>query len=1160
MKFTAILIFIACLQVSAKGYSQITLSEKNVPLQKVFKQIQKQTGYDFLYSVELLQESGKVSIDVKNVSLEEALQECLKGKPLTYSLLARTIVIKPKDEIRVEDIIAATPPPIEIKGRVVNENGEPMEGVSVVIKGTKQGTVTNKNGEFVLELDAYPAVLVFSSVGYEDWEKEITESIKTVPLVKLTPAIKTGEDLVVVGYGTVDRKKLIGSVGTYKPNEIGAKPLTVDQLLVGRIAGVQVTSASGVPGAAVAITIRGVSTLSDAGNSPLIVIDGVPMYGIDNTNNSTNAYNPILGFSFFSPGSGTQGGYTPPVSFERNPLATINPDDIESIEVLKDAYANAIYGSRAAAGVILITTKKGKAGKPSIDIQFSDNIQQAFGRPSIMTGDEYATFYNNLLDTLRLNPPTPFWPGSLGNFQKGVNTNWLDQVLRNGKGYDFNASVSGGNDRTRYYISGGYNKQESYIIKNDFERAQARMNLENKFTDRFRIGTSLGVSYTKNNALNAQRMYTTAVSKAPNTPVYDSLGNYLWKSISHTFNGVTSPAYTSYGASSDINPVGTANTSINYIIDTRTTGNVFAELKITDWLTFRSDFGIDWQDSRAYNREIAKPTSTTGAAYQTINLNRKFVVNNLLNFNKTFNKHQFTAVLGQSFEKSVESSTTTQGTGFLNDQILSIRAATTRTVVSDLQQEWALFSMFGRLDYTYNNKYLLGITNRIDGSSRFSANNRYLSFPSFSAGWIISRENFMKDVKAVNELKIRSSIGFTGTDGGGGYYGTQGVYALNGTNTYGTTGALQVSSPANPNLKWQRTRTIDAGLDVKLLNNRLNINLDYYNKYTTNMLANVPLPGFFGFSTQQQNLGEMRNSGFELTIESKNVNKKDFEWTTTFTIARNRNIITKLYLTDTLKNALNNAQSGGRIWLEGQSATAFTLFQWGGINPANGNPIWVGADKTTSEVPWNFYYSGVINSSIVVAQQRVNRGDAMPKFFGGMGNRFRYKNFDLDFFFSFAYGNKVFNGAKAALYNYTSADASNLSPDMLMYWKQPGDMTNIPGLRNLSSLAKFTPTAFQVFDYTVQRTSDRFLEDGSFIRLRNITMAYNLPTGVLSRLGITKSRIRIFAEANNVFVITKYSGIDPEVSAYGSSALSAGYDELTMPNPRTYRFGFKIGL
>jgi TonB-dependent starch-binding outer membrane protein SusC len=764
------------------------------------------------------------------------------------------------------------------------------------------------------------------------------------------------------------------------------------------------------------------------------------------------------------------------------------------------------------------------------------------------------------LDTLRRNPPTPYWPGTLGYFQKGYNTNWVDQIFQTGVGHNVNANISGGNEQTRYYLSAGYNNEESYIINNELTRGQLRMNLEQKFSNKFKMGASAAFSITDNKALNAGRMYADAISQAPNMPVKDSLGNYLWRSTSYTYYGYATPNYTSYGSTNDMNPVGTGYVSNNYVKDYRALGSVFGELKLTSWLNFRSELGFDWFNTRAYNREIDKIGTPKGAAYETNTQNNKYTINNLLNFNKSFGKHQLQAVIGQSYEKSLENRVSTQGTTFFNDQILSIGASSVRTVGADIQQSWALLSLFSRVDYTYNNKYLLGFSGRMDGSSKFAYNNRYLKFPSFAAGWIVSNENFMKNIKVINELKLRGSVGYTGTDGGGGYYGYQGQYALNGTNTYGSNTLLTVSSPANPNLKWQRTSTIDAGIDLKMLNNRLVVNVDYYNKYTKNLLTSMPMPGFMGFATQSQNLGEMRNSGFEVTLNSTNILSKNFRWTTSFNIGRNRNELTKLYSVDTLKNALNNSLSNGRVWLPGESATAFYMFKWGGVNPANGNPIWIGRDKTTSEIPFDILYATERNSTVLINNQRQYMGDALPKFFGGMENRFQWKDFDFGFFLSFAYGNKIFNGVDAALYNYTNTNAMNLSPDLLNYWKKPGDITNIPALVNPSSLGRLSPTSAQVYDYTVQRTSDRFLEDGSYIQLSNVTLAYNFPKAMLNRLGLRNSRIRLFAEANNVFYITEYSGIDPTGSAYGSSALSSGFDEITLPKPHTYRFGFKVGF
>lgn len=1150
MKLISIFLLAACLQATANGYAQkVTLSEKNAPLQKIFQQIHQQTGFQFFYEDELLDKSGNIEIKVKNVSLEEALTLCFKNLALKFSIVNKTIVVTQKAATEVP-IVTDPPLPIDVRGRVVNENGEPMEGVSVVIKGTKQGTVTNKNGEFVIDVNPSGGVLVFSSVGYEDWEIEITEKQRAVPLVKLKPAIKAGDDIVIVGYGKVEKRKLTGSVGILKPDLIGANPLSADKLLQGRIAGVLVSPASGVPGTPSAITIRGVSTLSDAGNSPLIVIDGVPTYGQDRGNNTTNYSASSSPVSLSAPSQ--KNGYTARNQFERNPLSDINPDDIESIEVLKDAYATSIYGSRAAAGVILITTKKGNVSKPSINISFSTTTQRPFALPDIMSGNEYASFYSAYYDTINNRRPTAFWPPANRSFKQGFNTNWLDEIVHKGVGYDITASISGGNEKTKYFISGGYNKEASYIIKNNLQRYQGRINLETKLSNRFKVGTSVSLSYTNNNALNAQRGYFDAVSKAPNIPVFDSLRKYAWRanySATNIVNGVAPLR--------DMNAVGTVSTGKNYVNDLRSIGSVFAEFKLTEWLTYRFDFGVDWYNTRAYSREIDKQGTLRGSATESIINNFKTVLNNLLNFNKRFGNHSISGVLGQTFERSKENSNVLTGTNFSDDRVLSISAASTRTVTTALQQEWTLASFLGRIDYAFKDKYLIGITNRIDGSSRFSLNNRYLSFPSVSAGWVISREDFMRNIKWLNELKVRGSWGKTGTDGGAGYYGSLGQYSFTTTGTtYAGTTIISATRPANPELKWQQTTNFDIGFDAGFLNNKIRITADYYSRLTKNLLALGGLPGYVGFSTQQQNLGELKNSGFELTISTTNIEKKNFRWTSSLNIASNKNIITKLYFAGGLDAAAAAEASGGRFWQQGNSATSFYLFQWGGVDPATGNPVWIGSD-TTSQTPFEIVYTG---STKNFNSQRKNMGDALPKLFGGFDNRFEYKNFEFSAFFTFATGNKVLNGAKASMYGFSSSEAPNLSRDILGYWKTPGDVTAIPALINSSNTAFFPGGTTQFFDYTLSRNSSRFLEDGSFLRLKNITLAYAFPKAVMKRVGIAESRIKIYAEINNVFIITKYSGIDPEVSAYGSSVIQSGYDEITMPNPRSFRVGFKIGL
>ena len=964
----------------------------------------------------------------------------------------------------------------------------------------------------------------------------------------LTPATKPDTipakitkmaEVIVVGYGTTDRKKLTGSVSTLKPNPTGAPPLTVEQLMIGRMAGVQITPSSGVPGSAVAITIRGLSTLTNSGNAPLVVVDGIPVYGIGQETNNIN-YNPgsLPGFSFG--GTSVVAGYNQGTNFEKNPLASINPDDIASIEVLKDAYATAIYGSRGAAGVILITTKKGQAGKIQINAQVSSSISKPFDVHDVMTGDEYADFYNAYYKEMN--------PGAPKVFPKGINTNWIDAITRKATGLGANVNMSGGTERNSYYISAGYDKMPSYIIHNDYERYQGKVSVDQQLGQKLKVGANVAVSYAKNSGAGAQALYREAVLRAPNLPIYNADGSFAWG------NG-TNPT----GPVDDLNPVAKATRNQNYSTDGRVLGLVFGELKLLPWLTARTELGTDMVNSRSYSRDASRPHQLTGLASETSTQNRKWVTNNTLTANKTLGgAHTINAVLGQSFESSVENTNSVTGQGFLSDDILSISAASDRRVITSLEKKTALVSFFGRLNYQFMNKYLAGVTYRVDGSSRFARNRRYVGFPSFSLGWVPSEEAFMKDLTFIDQLKFRGSVGFTGTDGGAGYYGNQGQYKLaTYSATYGNMQTISVSQPANPNLKWERTNTFDIGLDLSLWNSRISITADYYNRQTRDAILTSAVPSFLGFTLQQQNLADLSNRGWELSITSNNFNGRDFRWNTTLNISRNKNIIKKLHKVNPGSLAATIELNGGNYWLPGYSAAEFFMYQWTGVDPATGQPLWTDNTGKVLDKPIREVYLEEPD------QHRKAMGDAMPKVYGGIGNNFGYKGFELDVFFSFAAGHKMFNGANAALYSYTSGsfsgdDVNNLSRELLNYWKKPGENTSIPKLLNNSNTAG---SFFSKYDYTVGRNISRFLEDASFLKLRNITLAYNFRKDWLQRIGLgALNNAKVFAQAENVFVITGYSGIDPEVSAYGSSGLKAGYDELTLPNPRIFRFGLKLGL
>ena len=1138
MNLIIITLCLACLQITFAANAQsITLAKKNASLDEVFQELRKQSGYDFVITNAQIKQAKPVTIRVDREELITVLNKCFEGQPFTYAIENKTIVVIPKKKEQQSTIAAD----ISLKGSVTDEKGLAIVGVTVKVDGTSFGTSTNEQGNYKLNLTPGKYRLIFSCVGFYTriMDNVLIDDgkIREINIV-MKATIAFLQEAVVVGYGVQEKKNVTGAIGTYKPGEeIGQVPLTIDNALVGRIAGVQVMQSSGMPGSASAIIIRGISTLNKNGNSPLVVIDGVPVYSIDRNNNTTDfSGGRSPGFTFGGTGIDETYMNGSENMVENNPLASINPEDIESIEVLKDAYATAIYGSRGAAGVILVTTKKGKAGKTKIDLSLSSSTSNPVKTPTMMSGDQYADFYTGFLKLKN--------PQSTLVFPKGINTDWLDEVTRTAIGTNASLSVSGGNENLVYAISGGYDKQQSYIVNNDFNRYQGRVNLEGSLSKFIKVGANMSMSYVKNNALNSQCVYRNAVLQAPNVPITDAKGDYVWRFGDNP-----------QGVNEDTNPVAWAKTGANHRIDTRMLGNVYTDIKFAPWVTWHTDFGVDWIDGKAYSREVDKLGTPEGMATSTVTDNRRWVISNELRINKLLGyRHGFNATIGQSFETSTEGVSSIAGERFQSDDILSINAAGTKKVSNALDQKWALVSYFGRLNYQFNNKYLAGVTYRLDGSSKFSKNKRYVGFPSFSLGWVPSEESFLKDVKWMDQLKFRGSLGYTGNDGGAGYYGNQGTYKPNPYGaTYGTIGSLEVLLPNNPNLEWEKTTMIDVGMDLSLLRSRLTLTLDYYNKKTKNSIVGSPLPSFMGFSTQSQNLADITNEGWEITLNSQNVVSNKFKWYTNFNISRNTNVINKLHKIDPEESARMLEYNGGRYWAPGASATSFYMYEWGGINAQNGNPIWIDKNGTSVEKP--IPTTDFMNPN----QHRKVMGDALPKFFGGLGNTFSYQGLELNAFFTFVHGNKIFNGAKAATLNYTEGtfsglNARNLSTEQLNYWKNAGDQTGIPGLLNESN--NVSMGFFGATDYTQGRYTSRFLEGASYIKLRNLTLAYTLKR----KLGSDSYRIKVFVEGNNLFTITKYSGMDPELSAYGSSALNSGYDELTLPPMRSFRLGIQLGL
>lgn len=1131
MKLTIFLLITGLLQVSAAGYAQrISLSYKNGNIEEVMRQIRKQSGYDFLYSNQELKDAKPITIKINNATIEETLAECFSNQPFTYSISGKSVVIKNKPA-------STMPDPVPVKGTVVNDKGEVLQGVTVSVKGTKIKVITNAKGEFNINMPNKNSILLFSCIGYGD--QEIGTITTRTLAVKLSIVAAKLVEVQVVGYGVIEKRSNTGAVATVKPNVLGALANNLDNALVGKMAGVQVNPSSGIPGSASAITIRGITSINGKGNSPLIVIDGVPMYSADKEANTVN-------FSGRTYGAGFTGNVASGFSqnqretFERNPLSLINPEDIESVEVLKDAYATAIYGSRGASGVILLVTKRGHLNMPHADVQISAGVNSPFGKHKLLNGDQYSDFYTSYFAQ----------QNKAFVFPKGINTNWVDEVEETGKSYNASFNISNGNEKGNYYISGSYAKESPYIVNNKYERYSGRVNLNQNLNKVLSVGTNLTLSTSKNGALSSGILYGDAAIAAPNKPIYNDFGNYVWDNWKNTLVSTVTR---------DINPVGYAATTINYVSDNNIVGNVFAELKLFPWAKFKSELGVDWETSRAYSRFTNKPRTLGGLASETENWRRKWVVNNTVNVNKAFENHALIGVVGQSFESSTENLVAVTASNFPNDKVLSLNTAGTKTFGSALQQEWALVSYFTRLNYIYMGRYMAGVTYRLDGSSKFSADRRYVGFPSFSAGWDISREKFMQKATFIDQLKLRGSLGLSGSDGGLGYYGNKGIYAnASGNATWAGDNAIVPTTPNNPDLKWETRTKYNIGADIGLFKSAVNITLDYYNERTKNAILSFPIPNYLGFTSQSQNVGELSNKGIEFSISTTNIDKNGFKWNTMFNITRNVNKIEKLYekngLTDPIALGRTLETSTGRFLVEGQSATAFYLYEWAGVNPDNGNPLWVDKNGNKTETNIQLAANGADNN-------RRMMGDAAPKFYGGLDNTISYKGIEFNAFFSYAYGNKMLNGSKAYLYFYTGNDVNNLSTDMLDYWKTPGQQTAIPALLNASNSNTNTTTGIKTptgTDYTLGRNTSRFLEDASYIKLRSATVAYTIKPALTKKIGV--SNLKLYVQADNVFVITKYSGIDPEVSAFGSSALQMGRDEFTMPTSRSFRVGIKAGF
>ncbi|UFH54406.1 TonB-dependent receptor [Spirosoma sp. KNUC1025] len=1023
-------------------------------------------------------------------------------------------------------------------------NGDVLAGTTVQAKGTNVGATSDAQGKYQISLPAGAKTLVFSFIGYQPLEVAIGN--RSVVDVQLTATDNALSEVVVVGYGVQNKRDVTTAIGSVKAKDLANQPVaSFDQALAAKIAGVQVTQTSGAPGAGLSVRVRGTGSIS-AGNDPLYVIDGIPLsrdtkYATGSTNTQFPD-NPI------------------------NVMSTINTDDIESIEVLKDASAAAIYGSRGSNGVVLITTKRGKEGKTVVSLDSYVGVQNVSKKIDMVNAYEYAQLSyeaktNAYIDRNPTGKPTdsndirnkgigapstliqpeivPYLSGQTGL----TNTDWQDAIFRSAPIQNHTLSVSGGKDNVKFYISGNFLNQRGVVINSGFKRYGARANVEVK-SGRLTAGINLNPTYSYHDLIKAEGPYLgegvvgLALQMPPIFPVYNADGSYNWQANAW-----------GYGATSILNPVAIANQVSDKMSQIRLLGNAYAQYEIINGLSYRLSVGTD---INSFQRDYYRPSTLEirdrkGASVPTgFSRAQNFVdwlVENTLNYNKSFGEHTISALAGFSSQKDRRTATELTATNFPNDLVYTLNAGQVSSGGSDIQ-EWSLMSYLGRVQYDYAGKYLVSAAIRADGSSRFGRDNRWGYFPSVSAGWNLSQENFLKSVTWLSDLKLRASYGLTGNFQIPNYGSVSLLNYQNyilGPETI--VSGLAPANSANDKLRWEKTAMLDVGFDVTFLRNRLNLTFDYYNANTSDLLLNVPVPRASGFSTELQNIGKVNNQGFEFTLGTRQTFGR-LRWEASANIATNRNKVLAL------------GPSGDPIIVAGGVAGAQFITQIGHPIGEYYTMIYDGVFKNQAEIdayphttttrPGDFKFidkNG--DGKIDFSSDRAVTGSYFPKYTFGFTNSFAYRGFDLSFAIQGVQGHKILNLIRRYIYNMEGN--GNLFKGALDRWQSPDNPGN--GLVNRAN---------RLASGSNGEISTWHIENGSYVRIRTITLGYALPTAVLQRLRL--SRARIYATVQNPFTFTKYLGFNPEVNSRPDSALSSGEDYGTYPLPRTASVGLNLSF
>ncbi|REG90117.1 SusC/RagA family TonB-linked outer membrane protein [Winogradskyella sediminis] len=952
-----------------------------------------------------------------------------------------------------------------ISGNVTDSGGLPIPGVSVIIKGTTTGTTTDFDGFYQLK-GSYTdtSIVVFSYIGMTTVERLVgTEDEINVVLEE---DLQMLNEVVVVGYGTQEKKDITGSVSIVDSESFESRPNTqVGSLLQGQSAGVQVTSNSGKPSAGFSIRIRGTNSIN-AGSEPLYVVDGVPT----------------------------------------TDTRSINPSDIDSISILKDASSTAIYGAQGANGVVLITTKRGTTDKPKISLDTYTGFNEVWKTISVLNGEQY----RDLMTEMGL---TTDWDSYTER------TDWQDEIFQSGFSQNYQLSLSGRSDGTNYYVSAGYVSQEGAIRSSELDRSNFKINLDQKVTDWLKIGTRIAytsyrdVDITDNTNVNSGGVLLGALTTPSIIGIYNEDGSFT----SNPFQNWENPLSSTDGSEREYN-------------SQRLLGNIYLDATFLKDFTYRFNYGID--NSNGIYDFFLDPFRTgygralNGQSINTTNSTKYYIVENTLNYKKNINKHNIEVLLGSVNQKYLWENSSIETRNFASESVTTPNGGSEIFGASATKSEKSNTSFISRLNYAFDDKYLLTANFRADGSSTFGPDERWGYFPSFSLGWRVSNENFLENVDFISDLKIRAGWGIVGNDqiGNYAYLGTVGSganYPIGGVAQPGTyPGTIE-----NLSLKWEESEQTNVGIDIQFLDNRIGFTADAYVKNTSDLLLNAPLPTSTGFSSAIQNIGELQNKGLEFTLNTKNILSDKFEWSSGFNISFNENEVTNLVGQELLQGSIAGR---GEATLVKEGLPLGTLYGYifGGVDPTTGNAYYINQNGESTFTP--------------DADDRVIIGDANPDFFYSVTNTISYKGFDLFVFLQGSQGNDILNATRIELEGMS--DPKNQSTEVLNRWRQPGDITDIPR------------SSFGNTDNS--RISTRFVEDGSYLRFKAITLSYNFPESMIQHAKL--SALKLYVTGENMFTITNYSGYDPEVNSFGSSNTVRGIDFGTYPQTRNLIFGMSV--